>query len=168
MRLFVRIALLAFALMPTVAVAQGQTKRIGNWLAMVPPGKPSVVAVLPSTDKRGMFAIQCFEDEQRVAVQFVVPSVSFDKRSRFKLDLLSPDGERHSIALLGADDEHMVFAFFDRDKAGVFRVVQFFTIFEKVTATITPDFPDRPVTLDFETTGAPDATRLPLQKCAPR
>ncbi len=156
-------------LAPTFAAAQGQTQRIGNWTAMVPPGsEPSLVALLPSTDSRGMFAIQCFEKEMRWAVQFIAPSVKFDKRSQFKLDLRLPDGSQHSMALMPANDPHMLYAFFDSDKAAAFQTVRWFTIFKNITATITPDFPDQPVKMEFETTGAKDATRLPLQRCSPR
>jgi hypothetical protein len=167
MHLFGFVSFVAFACV-SIGASQAQTKQIGNWIAIEPHGKPSVVVLLPSTDKRGTFAIRCFQDERRWSVQFVVPSVNFDRRLRFRLDLRSPNGATHSIALVGADDKHQLYAFFDSDKAGVFEVARWFTIFDKIKATITPDFPDPPVTMDFETTGGVEATRLPLQKCAPR
>jgi hypothetical protein len=161
---------LALLLTPAEIASQAQvqvpTEKFGNWRVMTTPGKPTVLALLQSADKRGFFAIQCFEEEQRWAVQFVVPGARFDKGSRVKLELRKPRGQTYSIAMSGGDYPHqMLDAFFDDDTTGVIEVVRWFAGFEKITATIVRDPPDQSITLNFETHGAAEATGLPLQKC---
>ncbi len=121
--------------------------------------------ILPAAPRRAFFLVQCFEDVHRWNVTVLVPTGTFDQRSRHTLIIENSAGNVHRLSLHYLDPQTL-YAFFDRDREAVFQVVRWFTIFPKIRATIQPDFPAEPVTALFETYGAEEATRIPLARCS--
>jgi len=142
-----------------------KTEKIGNWTAASLSAKePSILVTLPSDDRKALFGIQCLTNLRRWSILFAVPGNQFFERGSFELILKEPRGSTAALKLHRQGPDTL-YAFFDRDESAVFQAIRWFTIFDSVDVTIKQQFPDPDLSFRFETTGAKQATAIPVARC---